>query len=191
MNAVMTVDLSELDAWSAQVQRASDDLTGIARNGGSALVQTDFGPILETMMGAYNSLLPSVHQSLEDNGTGMRDHAEALRATARDFTLTEDGVVRRHNAKGIDGRDGSSSFFDVADTTIRRVCVCVCVRYATGAATLIGAPPSRLNRAALFAARPAITFRFWPCSGIPEHPVFSYDSTKSRANSANPVPPVS
>ncbi len=99
MNAVMTVDLSELDAWSAQVQRASDDLTGIARNGGNSLVQTDFGPILETMMGAYNSLLPSVHQSLEDNGTGMRDHAEALRATARDFTLTEDGVVRRHNAQ--------------------------------------------------------------------------------------------
>ena len=120
MNAVMTVDLSELDAWSAQVQRASDDLSGIARNGGHALVQTDFGPILETMMGAYNALLPSVHQSLEDNGTGMRDHAEALRATARDFTLTEDGVVRRHNAAGVDGRDGSSSFWDVADTTIRR-----------------------------------------------------------------------
>ena len=110
MNAVMTVDLSELDAWSAQVQRAGDDLSGIARNGGHALVQTDFGPILETMMGAYNSLLPSVHQSLEDNGTGMHDHAEALRATARDFTLTEDGVVRRHNAAGVDGRDGSSSF---------------------------------------------------------------------------------
>ena len=120
MNAVMTVDLSELDAWSAQVQRASDDLTGIARNGGHSLVQTDFGPILETMMGAYNSLLPSVHQSLTDNGTGMGDHAEALRATARDFTLTEDGVVRRHRAAGIDGRDGSSSFYDVADTTIRR-----------------------------------------------------------------------
>ena len=34
MNAVMTVDLSELDAWSAQVQRASDDLTGNARLGG-------------------------------------------------------------------------------------------------------------------------------------------------------------
>ncbi len=120
MHAVMTVDLSELDAWSAQVQRASDDLAGIARNGANALVQTDFGPILETMMGAYNSLLPSVHQSLTDNGTGMGDHAEALRATARDFTLTEDGVVRRHRAAGVDGRDGSSSFFDVADTTIRR-----------------------------------------------------------------------
>ncbi len=120
MNAVMTVDLSELDAWSAQVQRASDDLTGIARHGGHGLVQTDFGPILETMMGAYNALLPSVQQSLDDNGTGMRDHAEALRATARDFTLTEDGVVRRHNGHGVDARDGSSSFWDVADTTIRR-----------------------------------------------------------------------
>ncbi|MBC2931717.1 type VII secretion target [Nocardioides sp. zg-1228] len=120
MNAVMTVDLSELDAWSAQVQRASDDLSGIARNGGASLVQTDFGPILETMMGAYNALLPSVHQSLEDNGRGMADHAEALRATARDFTLTEDGVVRRHRASGVDGRDGSSSFWDVADTTIKR-----------------------------------------------------------------------
>jgi hypothetical protein len=120
MNAVMTVDLSELDAWSAQVQRASDDLTGIARNGGHGLVQTDFGPILETMMGAYQSLLPSVHQSLEDNGTGMGDHAEALRATARDFKLTEDGIVRRHNATGFDGRDGSAGFWDVADTTIRR-----------------------------------------------------------------------
>ncbi|GIM64648.1 hypothetical protein Pve01_83830 [Planomonospora venezuelensis] len=120
MNAVMTVDLSELDAWSAQVQRASDDLSGIARNGGHALVRTDFGPILETMMGAYHALLPSVHRSLEDNGTGMRDHAEALRATARDFTLTEDGVVRRHQAAGVDGRDGSSGFWDVADTTIRR-----------------------------------------------------------------------
>ena len=120
MNAVMTVDLSELDAWFAQVQRASDDLTGIARNGGHSLVQTDFGPILETMMGAYHALLPSVHQSLDDNGAGMRDHAEALRATARDFTLTEDGVVRRHNAQGVDGRDGSTSFWDVADTTIRR-----------------------------------------------------------------------
>lgn len=120
MNAVMTVDLSELDAWSAQVQRASDDLAGIARNGGHALVQTDFGPILETMMGAYDALLPSVHRSLEDNGTGMHDHAEALRATARDFTLTEDGVVRRHQAAGVDGRDGSTGFWDVADTTIRR-----------------------------------------------------------------------
>ena len=120
MNAVMTVDLSELDAWSTQVQRASDDLSGIARNGGHALVQTDFGPILETMMGAYNALLPSIHQSLEDNGTGMRDHAEALRATARDFTLTEDGVARRHHAHAVDGRDGSSSFWDVADTTVRR-----------------------------------------------------------------------
>ena len=120
MNAVMTVDLSELDAWAAQVQRASDDLTGIARNGGHSLVQTDFGPILETMMGAYNALLPSVHQSLADDGAGVRDHAEALRATARDFTLTEDGVVRRHNARGVDVRDGSSRFFDVADTTIRR-----------------------------------------------------------------------
>jgi hypothetical protein len=120
MNAVMTVDLSELDAWSAQVQRASDDLTGIARNGGDALVQTDFGPILETMMGAYNALLPSVHHALADNGTGMRHHAEALRATARDFMLTEDGVVRRHNAHGVDGHDGSSAFSDVADTTIRR-----------------------------------------------------------------------
>lgn len=120
MSAVMTVDLSELDAWSAQVQRASDDLTGISRNGASSLVQTDFGPILETMMGAYHALLPSVSQSLEDNGTGMRDHAEALRATARDFTLTESGVVSRHQAHAIDGRDGSSAFFDVADTTIRR-----------------------------------------------------------------------
>ncbi len=120
MNAVMTVDLSELDAWSAQVQRASDDLTGIARNGGHSLAQTDFGPILETMMGAFNALIPSVHQSLEDNGIGMGDHAEALRATARDFTLTEDGVVRRHRAQGIDGRDGSGNFFDAADTTIRR-----------------------------------------------------------------------
>lgn len=120
MNAVMTVDLSELDAWSAQVQRASDDLTGIARNGGHSLVQTDFGPILETMMGAYHSLLPSVNRSLEDNGTGMGDHAEALRATARDFMLTEDGIVRRHNATGFDARDGSTSFWDVADTTIRR-----------------------------------------------------------------------
>lgn len=120
MNAVMTVDLSELDAWSAQVQRASDDLAGIARNGAHSLVQIDFGPILETMTGAYHALLPSIHRSLEDNGTGMADHAEALRATARDFTLTEDGVVRRHQAHGVDGRDGSSSFFDVADTTIRR-----------------------------------------------------------------------
>jgi hypothetical protein len=120
MNAVMTVDLSELDAWAAQVQRASDDLAGIARNGGHSLVQTDFGPILETMMGAYRSLLPSVHRSLEDNGTGMGDHAEALRATARDFMLTEDGIVRRHQATGFDGRDGSTGFWDVADTTIRR-----------------------------------------------------------------------
>lgn len=120
MNAVMTIDLSELDAWSTQVERASDDLTGIARNGGHSLVQTDFGPILETMMGAFNALIPSVHRSLEDNGTGMRDHAEALRATARDFALTEDGVVRRHQAQGADGRDGSSDFWDVADTTIRR-----------------------------------------------------------------------
>ena len=71
----MTVDLSELDAWAAQVQRASDDLAGSSRNGASHLIQTDFGPILETMMGAFNALIPSVHQSLEDNGTGMRDQA--------------------------------------------------------------------------------------------------------------------
>ena len=51
MNAVMTVDLSELDAWSAQVQRASDDLTGIARNGGNNLVQTDPGTITTPTVG--------------------------------------------------------------------------------------------------------------------------------------------
>ncbi len=120
MSAVMTVDLSELDAWSAQVQRASDDLTGIGRNGAANLRVTDFGPILEVMMGAYNSLLPSVHQTLEANGNGMRDHAEALKATSRDFTLTESGVVSRHQASAIDGRDGSSLFCDARDTTIRR-----------------------------------------------------------------------
>ncbi len=120
MPAVMTVDLSELDAWSAQVQRAGDDLTGVSRNGGSNLVQTDFGPILETMMGAYNSLLPSVTKTLEDNGNGMREHGEALKATARDFMLTESGIVSRHQATAVDGRDGSSLFFDVRDTTIRR-----------------------------------------------------------------------
>jgi hypothetical protein len=120
MNAVMTVDLSELDAWAAQVQRAGDDLAGIARNGAHSLVQTDFGPILEAMTGAWSALLPSVRRSLADNGAGMVDHAEALRATARDFTLTEDGIVRRHHARSVDGRDGSSGFWDVADTTIRR-----------------------------------------------------------------------
>ena len=120
MSAAMTVDLSELDGWYAQVQRASDDLTGIARNGGSSLVQTDFGPILEVMMGAYNALLPSVNSSLEANGKSMGDHAEALKATSRDFTLTESGIVGRHQATAFDGRDGSSAFFDVADTTIRR-----------------------------------------------------------------------
>jgi hypothetical protein len=120
MSAAMTVDLSELDAWSAQVDRASDDLRGIARNGAASLVQTDFGPILEVMTGAYNALLPRVNDTLEQDAARIRDHAEALRATARDFTLTETGVVARHQALANDARDGSSSFFDVADTAVRR-----------------------------------------------------------------------
>lgn len=120
MSAVMTVDLSELDAWSTQVDRASDDLQGIARKGAASLTQSDFGPILEVMMGAYNSLLPRVNETLEQDAVRMKDHAEALRATARDFTLTESGVVARHQAHAVDGRDGSSAFYDIADTAIRR-----------------------------------------------------------------------
>ena len=120
MSAVMTVDLSELDAWSTQVDRASDDLRGIARNGASGLTQSDFGPILEVLMGSYNALLPQVNETLEQDAVRMKDHAEALKATSRDFTLTESGVVARHQARSVDGRDGSSAFFDVADTAIRR-----------------------------------------------------------------------
>jgi len=120
MPAVMTVDLSELDAWATQVDRASDDLQGIARHGAAGLAQTDFGPILEVMMGAYNSLLPQVNDTLEQDAVRMKDHAEALRATARDFTLTESGVVARHQAHSVDGRDGSNPFHDIADTAIRR-----------------------------------------------------------------------
>jgi hypothetical protein len=120
MSAVMTVDLSELDAWAAQVDRASDDLQGVARNGAAGLVQTDFGPILEVMMGAYNALTPQVNETLQQDAVRIKDHAEALRATARDFTLTESGVVARHHARSVDARDGSSAFFDVADTAVRR-----------------------------------------------------------------------
>lgn len=120
MSVAMTVDLSELDAWSDQVDRASDDLAGISRRGAAGLTVSDFGPILEVMMGAYNSLLPKVNDSLERNAAGVRDHGEALRATARDFILTESGVVARHHARAVDARDGSSGFHDVADTAIRR-----------------------------------------------------------------------
>lgn len=120
MSAVMTVDLSELDAWSAQVDRASHDLQGISRNGSANLGQSDFGAIFETMMGAYNGLLPRVNDTLTRNATGVHDHHEALRATARDFVLTEDGIVARHLARSIDARDGSSRFGDVAETAVRR-----------------------------------------------------------------------
>lgn len=118
--SVMTVDLSELDAWSTQVDRASDDLRGIARHGASGLTQSDFGPILEVMMGSYNALLPQVNETLEQDAVRVKDHAEALKATARDFTLTESGVVARHQAQSVDGRDGSGAFYDVADTAVRR-----------------------------------------------------------------------
>ncbi len=116
----MQVDLSELDGYVALVQRASDDLKAVKSSASSGVTQSDFGPILELMMGSYNSLVPKVHNTLDENGTRMTDHAEALKATARDFTLTEAGVSQTYGAKAHDGRDGSAAFGDAVETTIAR-----------------------------------------------------------------------
>ncbi len=114
----MTIDLSELDAWAEQVDRASADLEGISRNAQGRLTQSDFGPILETMMGSYNTLTSQVNTTLAEDAKRVQNHAEALRATARDFALTETGIAARYRSPFADARDGSSRFWDVADTTI-------------------------------------------------------------------------
>lgn len=116
----MQVDLSELDAYVALVQRASDDLTAVGASAASGVSQSDFGPILEVMTGAYNALVPRMHETLEQDGTRMGDHAEALKATARDFTLTEAGVAQTYGTRGYDARNGSTAFRDVVETTVAR-----------------------------------------------------------------------
>ncbi|WP_426245743.1 hypothetical protein [Nocardioides sp. LHG3406-4] len=116
----MQVDLSELDGYVALVQRASDDLKAVKSGASSSVTQSDFGPILELMMGSYNSLVPKLHTALEEDGTRMADHAEALKATARDFTLTEAGVSQTYGGKSYDGRNGSTAFGDAVETTLAR-----------------------------------------------------------------------
>ena len=116
----MQVDLSELDGYVGLVQRASDDLKAVTASAGHGVTQSDFGPILELMMGAYNTLVPRMHAALEQDGVRMADHADALKATARDFTLTEAGVAQTYGSQAYDARNGSTSFRDVVETTIAR-----------------------------------------------------------------------
>ena len=116
----MKVDLSELDGYVALVDRASDDLKAVMARASNGVTQSDFSPILEVMMGSYNALVPRMHGALESDGRHMTEHAQALKATARDFALTEAGVAQTYKGKWVDARNGSSGFGDVVETTIAR-----------------------------------------------------------------------
>lgn len=118
MTSQMIVDLSELDAWADQVDRASNDLEAVSRNASTHLAQADFGPILEALMGSYNVLTSQVNDTLAQDALRMRNHGEALRATSRDFMFTEASVSRQYRSDFVDGRDGSTRFFDLLDTTV-------------------------------------------------------------------------
>ena len=116
----MRVDLSELDGYVALVDRASDDPRAVMARASNGVTQSDFGPILEVMMGSYNALVPRMHGTLESDGRHLTEHAEALKATARDFALTEAGVAQTYKGTWVDARNGSSGFGDVVETTIAR-----------------------------------------------------------------------
>lgn len=114
----MTVNLSELDAWADQVDRASRDLEGISANASSRLAQQDFGPIMEALMGSWSALLPRVNDTLSQDSARLGDHGAALRSTSMDYLLTEHAVTERSHSAFFDARSASRAFADVADTAI-------------------------------------------------------------------------
>lgn len=88
----VTVELSDLRGWAAQVGRAAGDLDAALGYATGRIADADFGRILELISGDYAALLPKVHGVLEADGTGIGHEQRALAASAAAY-----GTADRRN----------------------------------------------------------------------------------------------
>jgi hypothetical protein len=79
----VSVEISDLKGWSAQVGRASGDMTAAHGYATGNVADADFGAILEMITGDYAAMLGKVHAVLQADGTGL-DHERAALSSCAD-----------------------------------------------------------------------------------------------------------
>ncbi|HXH79794.1 hypothetical protein [Nocardioides sp.] len=108
----LQVDLSNLRAWSNQVERAGSHLGAAADYGRSHISDGDFGLILELITADYEALISSFHTVLDTDAEQLASFASALDMTRDDFAETDAQVAQTFGvgAAIVDG--GGNNFPD-------------------------------------------------------------------------------
>lgn len=115
----LTVELSELRAWAAQVERNAAAVTAIGSEASAVIADGDFGRILELITGEYNAMLPAFHAVLREDGERLDQTAKALREVSRDFAETDRKVAQEFGVGAAITNNGSASGFeDVRSTSL-------------------------------------------------------------------------
>jgi uncharacterized protein YukE len=112
----MTVELADLRAWAAQVERAAQAVSGIGGEATGTIADGDFGKILELITDDYESMLPTFHALLPEEGERLDRTADALREVARDLRDTDTRVAESFGGTGwVHDDHHASGFDDVVD----------------------------------------------------------------------------
>ena len=112
----MTVELADLRAWAAQVERAAEAVSGIGGEATGTIADGDFGKILELITDDYESMLPTFHALLPEEGERLDRTADALREVARDLRDTDTRVAESFGGTGwVHDDHHAPGFDDVVD----------------------------------------------------------------------------
>lgn len=107
----LAVELSELRAWAAQVERNAEAAAAMGSEAPGVIADGDFGRILELITGEYDSMLPAFHAVLREDGDRLAQTAAALREVAHDFAETDRKVAQEFGVGAAITNDGSSEGF--------------------------------------------------------------------------------
>ena len=125
--ADVTVEISDLQGWAAQVGRASGDLGAAHRYATTNIADADFGRILELIASDYAAMLAKVHGILQADSAGLDHERAALGAIADTYRTADDRSRDRFIELGGAGtlhatEDGAADGFgDVASAAAKLV----------------------------------------------------------------------
>lgn len=108
----LKVDLSNLGAWSHQVERAGENLGSAGDYSRSHIPDGDFGAILELITGDYETLIGSFHTVLDTDSQRLAGFSSALEATRDDFAETDAQVAQTFGIGAAIKDGGSANFAD-------------------------------------------------------------------------------
>ncbi len=119
MAAELSVELSDLKGWGAQVGRAGDDCTALSSYVASNMPDGDFGRILELIAGDYESMTSTIQAALTTDGERLGLTESSLVAVANDFRHTDEHVAQEFGVGARITNDGSAAgcFSDSGGTT--------------------------------------------------------------------------